>query len=409
MLFNACSFALLCIIISGAAIAESMEDIKARGELVVGVKADYPPYGFSDARGQIAGMEPDMAADLASRLGISLRMVTVLSSNRAELLRDRKVDLVIATLSITDERRKESGIIDPPYYAAGAAVLTRHGLRIEETSHLEGRTVCAIEGNIFLIDLKANAPLAKLLLFKDVSSAERALIDGSCEALFFNDNLLVYKKQSEPDRFRNYDVQLLTDIDPLLWGIAARRGEETSPFGQFVSEAIVEWHRNGFLLDLERKWLGSNSRFLQALNVRWRGSTGASAGHPQKASFGTPAEARAMLERVVLGMKADTAKTLSQITQGEGGFRDRDLYPYCLGPEGKYVAHPDRSRIGLVYKDVYDSTGKGYGYEVSMLASEGEIGEVRYVFARPTDGMLRPKVGFYTRVAGHICLVGYYR
>jgi polar amino acid transport system substrate-binding protein len=409
MLFNAYSFALLCVFNAGAAIAGSMYDIKARGELVVGVKTDYPPYGFSDGQGRIVGMEPDMAADLASRLGVSLRMVAVLSSNRAETLRDRKADLVIATLSVTDERRKESGIIDPPYYAAGAAVLVRHGLRIEETSHLEGRTVCAIEGNIFLIDLKANAPLAKPLLFKEVSSAERELLNGQCDALFFNDNLLVYKKQSEPERFRNYDVLPLADIDPLLWGIATQRGEETSAFGQFVSRAIAEWHRSGFLLELERKWLGSNSRFLQALNVRWRGSSEIPAAYTQKASFGTPAEARAMLERVVLGMKTDTPKTLSQIIKGEGGFKDRDLYPYCVGPDGKYVAHPDRSRIGLVYKDVYDSTGKGYGFEVSMLASEGEIGEVHYVFARPTDGMLRPKVGFYTKVAGHICVVGYYK
>ncbi len=115
-----------------------------------------------------------MAADLASRLGVSLRMVAVLSSNRAEFLRGSKVDLVIATLSITEGRRREYGIIDPPYYAAGAAVLVRRGMRIDETAQLEGRTVCAIEGNIFLIDLKAQAPLVRLLLFKEVPSAEQA-------------------------------------------------------------------------------------------------------------------------------------------------------------------------------------------------------------------------------------------
>src|SRR5215470_12947255 len=119
MLFSAYFFALLCILNASAVIAGSMDDIKARGELAVGVKIDYPPYGFIDAQGQTTGMEPDMAADLAKRLGVSLRMVPVLSSNRAEFLRDRKVDLVIATLSITNERRKESAIIDPPYYAAG--------------------------------------------------------------------------------------------------------------------------------------------------------------------------------------------------------------------------------------------------------------------------------------------------
>ena len=68
------------------------------------------------------------------------------------------------------------------------------------------------------------------------------------------------------------------------------------------------------------------------------------AAYAQKADFGTPAEAKAMLEKVVAGMKADKAQTLTQISKGE--FKDRDLYPYCVGPDGKYAAHPDASRIG---------------------------------------------------------------
>jgi polar amino acid transport system substrate-binding protein len=64
---------LLCVFNAGAAIAGSMDDIKARGELVVGVKADYPPYGFRNQGSQIVGLEPDLAADLAKRLGIPLK------------------------------------------------------------------------------------------------------------------------------------------------------------------------------------------------------------------------------------------------------------------------------------------------------------------------------------------------
>jgi polar amino acid transport system substrate-binding protein len=127
MSYNASIVALVCVfnLLAGAAIAGSMDDVKARGELVVGVKTDYPPYGFRNVDGQIVGLEPDLAADLAKRLGVSLRMVNVLSSNRIEFLRDGKIDLIIATLSITDDRRKTAGIIDPPYYSAGVGVLHR--------------------------------------------------------------------------------------------------------------------------------------------------------------------------------------------------------------------------------------------------------------------------------------------
>jgi polar amino acid transport system substrate-binding protein len=408
---NAYRVALLYILnlLTGAAIAGSMDEIKARGELVVGVKADYPPYGFRDKDGQIVGLEPDLAAELAKRLGVSLKLVIVLSSNRIEFLRDGKIDLIIATLSITEDRRKEAGIIDPPYYASGAGILIPHNVRIEETSQLERHTVCAVKGNIFLVELQLHAPGAKLLTFNDVPSAEQALLDSKCEALFFNDNLLSYKKQSEPVRFKDYEVLPLKDIHPLLWGIAAKHGEEQSSLGQLVSRAIADWHRTGFLLYLERKWLGSNTGLLKALNLNSPSAMSMSTVGAQKAGFGTPAEARAMLEKVIAGMKADKTITLAQISKGDGGFKDRDLYPYCIGPDGKYVAHPDRSRIGLVYKDVRDKAGKAYGDEVSMLAVEGKIGEVNYIFPRPTTGIPTPKVGLYTRVGEYICVVGYYK
>ena len=63
-------------------------------------------------------------------------------------------------------------------------------------------------------------------------------------------------------------------------------------------------------------------------------------GVARAAPSGTPAEAKAMLERVVLAVKADKSRALVMFTKGEGGFKDRDLYPYCGGPDGNFTAHP---------------------------------------------------------------------
>jgi Single Cache domain 2 len=106
--------------------------------------------------------------------------------------------------------------------------------------------------------------------------------------------------------------------------------------------------------------------------------------YAQNASFGTPAEAKAMLEKVVMSMKADPAKTVSQINSGEGGFRDRDLYPTCAGPDGRNIAHPDPARIGLVQKDIKDVTGKPYGAEFAS-AVEDKFTEVTYMYPRPGE------------------------
>ena len=133
------------------------------------------------------------------------------------------------------------------------------------------------------------------------------------------------------------------------------------------------------------------------------------AAYAENASFGTPTEARAMLDKVVVSMKADPAKTVGQINKGEGGFRDRDLYPTCAGPDGKNIAHPDPSRIGLVQKDIKDVTGKPYGAEFAAAVAD-KVTEVTYMYPRPGEDK-RPveKVGLATKVAGYTCVVGYYK
>src|SRR3712207_1889071 len=105
--------------------------------------------------------------------------------------------------------------------------------------------------------------------------------------------------------------------------------------------------------------------------------------YAQTAQFGTAAEARAMLDRAVTSMRTDPAKTVAQINKGEGGFRDRDLYVFCLAG-GKVVAHgADSARVGLLQKDLKDVTGKAYAEEFAKVAEEGKVAEVSYMFPRP--------------------------
>jgi hypothetical protein len=132
--------------------------------------------------------------------------------------------------------------------------------------------------------------------------------------------------------------------------------------------------------------------------------------HAQKSEFATAGNAKAMLERVVAAMKVDPAKTIAQINRGDSEFRDRDIYPTCAGPDGKNVAHPDPTRIGLVQKDIRDANGKAYGAEFATLAAEGKFAEVDYMYPRPgSDKTPVQKVAFVTRIANYVCLVGYYK
>lgn len=123
--------------------------------------------------------------------------------------------------------------------------------------------------------------------------------------------------------------------------------------------------------------------------------------------FGTAAEAKAMLDKAVAAVKADKAGALAQFTKGEGGFKDRDLYPFCGGPDGNFTAHP--SLVGKSLKDLKDKAGKGLGEEMYKVAAEGKIAEVAYMWPRPGSTDPVAKVSYVTKVGDQVCAVGYYK
>ncbi len=123
--------------------------------------------------------------------------------------------------------------------------------------------------------------------------------------------------------------------------------------------------------------------------------------------YGTPQEAKAMLEKAAAALKADKAGALEKFTKGEGGFKDRDLYPFCGGPDGNFTAHP--TLVGKSLRDLKDKAGKPLGQEIYKTAKEGQIGEVSYMWPRPGTQEPVQKVSYVTKVGDQVCAVGYYK
>ena len=127
---------------------------------------------------------------------------------------------------------------------------------------------------------------------------------------------------------------------------------------------------------------------------------------------GTAAEAKAMLEKAVAAVKADKGKAIEMFLKGEGGFKDRDLYPFCFNfADGKVVATQAPSLIGMDVRTLKDKTGKVFGEEIYKAAKDDEITEsVSYMFPRPgPDTTPVQKVSFVTKVGDLGCGVGYYK
>jgi hypothetical protein len=136
----------------------------------------------------------------------------------------------------------------------------------------------------------------------------------------------------------------------------------------------------------------------------------------QQPTQGTSEEAKAMLMKTVAAVRANKAKALDMIEKGEGGFVDRDLYPFCFdAADGKInpFANPNAKPLfGGDVRSLKDVTGKEFGREQYAAAQkpEGQITEVSYMFAKPgSDPKPLPKVAFITRVGDLGCGVGYYK
>ncbi len=141
---------------------------------------------------------------------------------------------------------------------------------------------------------------------------------------------------------------------------------------------------------------------MSALAVLFVGAAGTRA-----AEYGSAAEAKAMLEKAVSAVKANKATALTQFTKGEAGFKDRDLYPYCGGPDGSFTAHP--TLVGKSLKDLKDKAGKPIGQEIYQNAKEGQISEISYMWPRPGQTEPVAKVAYYTKAGDQVCAVGYYK
>src|SRR5215475_2425995 len=129
--------------------AQTLDKVRQRGVLVVGTKADYKPFGFRDPSGAIVGFEPDLAKDVADRLGVKLEIEPVVSANRMQFLQQGKIDLMIATMNVTDERRKTVGIVEPSYYASGVAVFANRKASLKRWEALKDQKVCGIQGAFY--------------------------------------------------------------------------------------------------------------------------------------------------------------------------------------------------------------------------------------------------------------------
>ncbi len=244
---------------------DSWNKVMSRGKIVVGVKADYKPWGFRDESGKLVGMEVDMAMDVASTMGVDLELVAVQSSNRMQFLEQGKIDLMIATMSDRKDRREIVGIVGPNYYTSGTNILAPKALKFNDWKQLKDRPVCGKQG-AFYNKIVEERYGAKVVAFGGNAEAKQALRDKKCVAFVYDDSSIMADLAS--GNWNDFEMPLKTEDDN-PWALAVPKAEEKCVFGQFMSGMQYNWHKSGKLVELEKKWGIQATSYLKTQKDRY--------------------------------------------------------------------------------------------------------------------------------------------
>ena len=240
--------------------------VMERGKIVLGVKADYKPWGFRGSDGSLQGMEIDMAQDVADAMGVELELVAVQSSNRMQFLEQGKIDLMIATMSDRKDRREIVGIVGPNYYTSGTNLLAPDALNFTEWEQIRGKPVCGKQG-AFYNQIVEKRYGAVVVAFTGNAEAKQALRDKKCVGFVYDDSSIMADLAS--GAWDGFGMPMPTEDDN-PWALAVPKAEEKCVFGQFMSGMQYNWHRTGRLVELEAKWGIQPTAYLATQKERFK-------------------------------------------------------------------------------------------------------------------------------------------
>lgn len=213
--------------------ARTLDEIKADGELVIGVFSDKKPFGYVDENGDYQGYDVYLAKRLAEDLGVALKLVPVDAPNRVEYLTSAKVDIILANFTVTPERAE---VVDfaLPYMKVALGVVSPDSALITDVAQLEGKQLIVSKGTTAETYFTANHPEVKLQKYDTYTETFNALLDGRGDALS-TDNTEVLAWAIENPGF-TVGIESLGSLDTIA--PAVQKGNETVL--AYINEEIVK-------------------------------------------------------------------------------------------------------------------------------------------------------------------------
>ena len=242
---------------SSEALSADVQAIVDRGVLKVGVKNAVKGFSFQDTlTGEYTGLEDSLAEMIAEHLGVDVEFTTVTAATRGELLDSGDIDCVLATFTITEERRK-SWDFSTPYYTDYVSVLVEDASGIKELADLKDKVVGVSSGSTSaralvqaMIDASVisgdgfdadtfNADTWKdgisFRQYDDYPAISTALSAGEVDGFCVDKSILaIYKTDG-----RSY---IDAEFSPQEYGVATKKG---SGFSALCDELVTGWLADG--------------------------------------------------------------------------------------------------------------------------------------------------------------------
>ncbi len=258
--FSALLLAVASLLPFAAAQADTMSDIKARGEMIVGMEIAYKPFEYFQD-GQAVGYDVDLIRSIADTMGVKVRTVDTAFAGIVPALLEKKFDLVISGMIITGDRLKRVNFSNPVALGSVVFLVRADDDRIKKAEDTSGKIVATQLGSA--ADRIAKAYQAKLVAAGKPGFADFKLYESFPDTFVELSNkrvdvvsaslpILQALMKERPGRFKIIDG--ITDLEGYL-GIAMRKDDEA--LLSFVNTQIKDMKANGKLEALQKKWFGT--------------------------------------------------------------------------------------------------------------------------------------------------------
>jgi polar amino acid transport system substrate-binding protein len=256
--FAGCAAAAL--LFSVAAKADTLDDIKKRGEMVIGMEAAYVPYeSFKD--GKIVGFDCDLGQIFADKLGVKVKFIDTDWAGIIPALYTKKFDTILSGMTITKDRA-EKVLFSQPYAEASNVVLVLAGNdTVKTAADLSGKKVGSQLGSAgaqvaqaFDATLKAQGKpgFTDIKLYAHYPEAYQDLINKRIDGVVNSLSTLMVVMQDQKGVFKT--VGGIQDIKAYV-GMAFRKDD--TAFLKFVNDQFTEMKKSGELAKLQTKWFGA--------------------------------------------------------------------------------------------------------------------------------------------------------